>query len=184
MPHRAPGSLGLVQDFVNTRELDPERDEIDTPEALGEWLEQRGLLDGGRVSRADHERSLELREALRRLLLANNGGAPDAADLALLGRLAATSGLGPRFLAGARVALEPAASGVAGALGRLVAAVAEAMSEGTWSRLKVCADQGCLWAFYDRSRNRSGHWCSMEVCGNRAKARMFRRRRRSAGAGG
>jgi predicted RNA-binding Zn ribbon-like protein len=169
-----------VQDFVNTRELDPEREAIPTPEALGAWLDERRLLDGGGVSRADHLRAVELREALRRLLLANNGGAPAAADLALLDRLAADSGLRPRFLPEGRVVLEPAARGPQGALGRLVAAVSEAMNAGTWRRLKVCADQGCLWAFYDRSKNRSGHWCSMEVCGNRAKARQFRRRRRSA----
>ena len=28
--------------------------------------------------------------------------------------------------------------------------------------------------FYDQSRNRSRAWCSMEVCGNREKARSFR----------
>jgi predicted RNA-binding Zn ribbon-like protein len=38
-----------------------------------------------------------------------------------------------------------------------------------------------MWAFYDRSKNRSGHWCSMRVCGNRAKARQFRERRRAEG---
>jgi predicted RNA-binding Zn ribbon-like protein len=182
VPNRAPGSLGLVQDFVNTRELDPDREEIPTPDALGAWLRGRGLHRGDRVSEADHLRAVELREALRRLLLANNGAPPVAADLELLDRVAADSGLRPRFLPGGRVALEPAAPGVQGALGRLLAAVSDAMNAGTWSRLKVCADHGCLWAFYDRSKNRSGHWCSMEVCGNRAKARQFRQRRRSSRA--
>jgi len=169
-----------VQDFVNTRELDPEREALPTPEALAVWLDGRGLLRQARVSPADHRRAVELREALRRLLLANNGAAPDPADLDLLDRVAVDGGLRPRFLPGGRVALEPAAAGVPGALGRLVAAVSEAMNTGTWPRLKVCADRGCLWAFYDRSRNRSGHWCSMEVCGNRAKARQFRKRRRDS----
>jgi predicted RNA-binding Zn ribbon-like protein len=52
------------------------------------------------------------------------------------------------------------------------------MAEGTWERLKVCPAHDCLWAFYDSSRNRSGHWCSMKVCGNRAKARSYRERHR------
>lgn len=177
MANRAPGSLGLVQDFVNTLELDPDREEIPTPDALGAWLGARDLLDGERVSEADHARAVELREALRRVLMANNGAALDPADLAVLDRVAADSGLRPRFPPGGGVAFEPAAAGVTGALGRLLAGVCEAMSAGTWSRLKVCAERRCLWAFYDRSRNRSGHWCSMEVCGNRAKAREFRRRR-------
>jgi predicted RNA-binding Zn ribbon-like protein len=58
----------------------------------------------------------------------------------------------------------------------VLAIVAEAMAEGTWSRLKACREHSCEWAFYDRSRNRSGVWCSMEGCGNRAKARAFRER--------
>jgi predicted RNA-binding Zn ribbon-like protein len=172
-----------VQDFVNTRAFDPDQERIPTPEALRAWLDERGLLAHEPVGEADRLRAIELREALRRLLLANNGGALEAADLELLNRVVEDGGLRPRFQPGGGVALEPAAAGITGALGRLLAAVADAMNAGTWSRLKACADHGCLWAFYDRSRNRSGHWCSMEVCGNRAKARQFRRRRRSpAGA--
>lgn len=180
MPNRAPGSLGVVQDFVNTRQLDPERDALPTPEALAAWLDERGLLHQARVSQADLRGAVEFREALRRLLVANNGAAPDPGDLDLLDRIAIDSGLRLRFLPGGRVELEPDAAGVPGALGRLAAAVSDAMNAGTWGRLKACADHGCLWAFYDRSKNRSGHWCSMEVCGNRAKARQFRKRRRAS----
>jgi predicted RNA-binding Zn ribbon-like protein len=54
------------------------------------------------------------------------------------------------------------------------------MRDGTWDRMKACRADDCEWAFYDSSRNRSGTWCSMEVCGNRAKARAFRARHRPA----
>jgi predicted RNA-binding Zn ribbon-like protein len=189
MASRAPGPLGLVQDFVNTRELDPVREELGTPDALAAWLRERSLLKEndpiradppGRDVGADLARALDLREAIRRLLFANNGGTVQVADLALLDRMAVDSGLRPRFPASGRVLLEPAAPGVRGALGRLLAALADAMQEGTWSRLKACAADDCGWAFYDSSKNRSGHWCSMRVCGNRAKARQFRQRRRPA----
>jgi predicted RNA-binding Zn ribbon-like protein len=169
-----------VQDFVNTLEVDRERDAVATPEALAAWLDGRGLLHGGGIGDADHVLAVEFREALRRLLLANNGAPTDPADRALLDRVAVEGDLRPRFPAGDRVVLEPAAPGARGALGRLLAAVADAMNDGTWSRLKACADGECLWAFYDRSRNRSAHWCSMEVCGNRAKARQFRRRHKAS----
>jgi predicted RNA-binding Zn ribbon-like protein len=174
----APGRLRLVQDFVNTLDVEERKDALSTPADLAIWLHDQGLLPEGDVSRGEHERSLALREALRRLLLANNEGQPEPADLALLDRLAAESRLTPRFRAAA-VSLEPAVAGAAGALGRLLAVVAEAMRDGTWSRLKACSDHACQWAFYDRSKNHSGHWCSMRVCGNRAKARQFRERRRS-----
>ena len=65
------------------------------------------------------------------------------------------------------------------ALAELFAIIALAEVDGSWSRLKVCADHQCLWAFYDQSKNRSRSWCNMAVCGNRAKAR--RRRQKVAG---
>jgi predicted RNA-binding Zn ribbon-like protein len=178
---RAPGRLGLVQDFVNTLEVDERRDLVDTPAALAAWLTERDLLSEGTAGDAGHALAIELREALRRLLLANNGSPLEAADLAVLNRAAAESGLRPRFVPDGGMRLEPDRPGVPGALGWLLAAVSESMAEGTWPRLKVCADDACLWAFYDQSKNRSGHWCTMQECGNRAKARSFRERRRAEG---
>jgi predicted RNA-binding Zn ribbon-like protein len=66
------------------------------------------------------------------------------------------------------------AQGVDRALGELIAIVHRAMAAGTWTRLKACREHGCRWAFYDASRNRSGTWCSMAVCGARAKMRTYR----------
>lgn len=46
-------------------------------------------------------------------------------------------------------------------------------------RLGQCADdRGCGWLFIDTSRNRSRRWCSMESCGNRAKARRHYKRQK------
>lgn len=176
-PIEAPGRLELVRAFVNTRSVDGGTDAIAAPAALGAWLAQRGLVaKRARGTAADHRRALALREALRALLLENNGGgpAPDAAGV--LDAAARAAGLGVRF-SGAGAALEPAARGVPGALGRLLAAVAEAMAEGSWERLKACREGTCTWAFYDRSKNRSRTWCSMAVCGNRAKVKAWRGRR-------
>lgn len=53
--------------------------------------------------------------------------------------------------------------------------VRDAQRDGTWTRLKTC--EHCGWVFHDRSRNRSGRWCSMAACGGRAKARTYRTRR-------
>lgn len=175
----APGSLRLIQEFVNTLDLEEQKDSARTPAELASWLRSSGLLPIGEISPGEHGRWLLLRDTMRRLLLANNAGLPDPEDLAELNRLAVESRLTPRFEAGA-VRLEPAAPGAAGALGRLLAVVADSMTDGTWSRLKACSDHGCQWAFYDRSKNHSGHWCSMQVCGNRAKARQFRERRRAS----
>ena len=67
-------------------------------------------------------------------------------------------------------------------VGRVMAIVHAAIADGTWSRLKACREPTCEWAFYDYTKNRSGAWCTMDVCGNRAKARAYRERR-AASAG-
>jgi predicted RNA-binding Zn ribbon-like protein len=47
-----------------------------------------------------------------------------------------------------------------------------------FNRVGECADdRGCGWLFFDTSRNRSRRWCSMDDCGNRAKARDFYKRK-------
>jgi predicted RNA-binding Zn ribbon-like protein len=45
--------------------------------------------------------------------------------------------------------------------------------------VRVCGADNCDWLFLDESKSRSRQWCNMAVCGNRAKARRFYRRRRS-----
>jgi predicted RNA-binding Zn ribbon-like protein len=173
----APGALELVRSFVNTREVEDGTDELADPTALAAWLGDRGLMRARTASRSDLEQARRLREALRVLLLANNGISTRAEAAAVLDRAARRAGLGVRFRAGTG-RLESTAGGVDGALGRLLAAVAAAMLDGTWSRLKACRADDCQWAFYDHARNRSRTWCSMAVCGNRAKARAYRSRRR------
>ncbi len=49
--------------------------------------------------------------------------------------------------------------------------------DGTWQRVKACDADDCLEAFYDQSRNRSGRWCDMSLCGNRTKVRAYRSKR-------
>ena len=67
-----------------------------------------------------------------------------------------------------------------GALGELLALVADARADGTWDRMKACAHDPCAWAFYDQSKNRSKRWCRMETCGNIEKARAHRARHAAA----
>ena len=163
---------------MNTRELNPDRDEISEPRLLAAWLSERGLLaDDARATRAHVDRAIELREALRTLLLAHNDDGIDTAEAAKAIDLAARqAALEVRFNPDCTTELAPAAPGAAGAIGRLVAIVADAAGTEEWSRLKACRRESCLWAFYDHARNRSRAWCSMEVCGNREKAQKFRER--------
>src|SRR5215207_9023366 len=149
----APGRLALVERFVNTSEIDENREDLATPEALGSWLAEHGLADAGAAwTRADLDRVLELREGLRSLLLANNGVEVDPAAVAAVGR---DTPLGVTVDSSGRTRLEALGTGVAVPLGRLLAVVVEAQADGSWTRLKACPAEDCHWAFYDGSRNRS-----------------------------
>ena len=110
----------------------------------------------------------EMREAIRVLLRANNG-IDEGVDAATrtLDKAARRARLRVGFDGGALTfeSDEP-----------VLAAVAEAMADGSWARLKACRADDCKWAFIDTARNRTRQWCDMAVCGNREKARRYRSR--------
>jgi predicted RNA-binding Zn ribbon-like protein len=178
----APGQLEDLREFVNTLDLDEGTEELTTPEALSAWLEPRHLLvEGAEVGQRELDRALELRESFRRLLSANNGGERDPAAIETLNEVAEDASISVRFDQDGHPMLAIAKGGEGAALAPLVAIAYESMVAGTWSRLKVCSADDCQWAFYDHSKNHSGTWCSMKVCGNRAKVRRYRERQSGGG---
>jgi predicted RNA-binding Zn ribbon-like protein len=175
----APEPLYLVQRFVNTVDRETNEDELSSPEALREWLAERGLMErADPVGAGDLRRAIDVREGLRAVLRAHNGLPPDEDRIRRLDRAVGRAPVRVRFEAGGDPELVAGCSGVDGAIARLMAMVASAASGGIWERLKACPREECEWAFYDRSKNSSGRWCSMESCGNIEKARAFRERRR------
>jgi predicted RNA-binding Zn ribbon-like protein len=178
----APGELEHVRAFVNTLDREDGVDELTDAKALAAWLRSRGLATPDLTARTgDVQRAVELREALRAVLLSHNGGAALPVEVSrTLDDAVCRARVRLRFEDDGSAALEPEASGVAGALGRLLVIIQGSIAAGTWQRLKACRDPGCEWAFYDHTKNRSGAWCTMDVCGNRAKARAYRERHASA----
>lgn len=174
-----PHELQLVIDFVNTADLETGTDELARPSDLGAWLVAHELCprDSRVPTAAEHAAAVELRGALRAILLAHNGhpAAPDAGEI--LDRAATRGGLSVRFRADGGVGVAPRTRGVPGALAALLVPVAAAAADGSWERVKACHAGDCQWAFYDASRNRSGRWCDMAVCGNRTKVRAYRSKR-------
>lgn len=180
----APMPLRLLEEFINTRRED--RDDIGTPQQLRDWLSARDLVPGDcHVSGSQLRRAEVVREGLRACIADNNaeaivGSRPDGLDPAARQRFTEMSIDLPLFLdiTAGQPRLAPATQdSVDAALATLLAFAAEAVVAGTWGRLKACRDASCRWAFYDHSRNRQRSWCSMDLCGNRAKARTFYNRR-------
>ena len=175
----APGPLGLVQRFVNTNDVEGDHDRFADPASLRDWLGEAGLpaVD---ADAAGVRRAVELREAIRAIGVAHHDGRDDPDATAILNAAAARAELRPVLGDDGTLEIEPTAGGLDGALGHVVAAIHLAVADGTWGRMKTCERDSCRWLFYDHSKNRSGRWCSMGVCGNREKSlRAYRRRQKS-----
>ena len=175
----APGRLALMQRFVNTRNYLSGGDLLADAEEATAWLTGHGLLGAGeeRIGKTEREHLVEFREALRSLLSANNG--MPGADAQALNDFITSVDLRVQFGPDGRPGLEPTPGGglVERVAGRLLAEVVRAEAEGRWGRLKACSNEECRWAFYDASKNRSGRWCTMQVCGARHKMRAYRERK-------
>ncbi|WP_405614701.1 CGNR zinc finger domain-containing protein [Streptomyces sp. NBC_00076] len=185
----APGGLALVQSLVNTLDIESYADSLDGVEGRARFGIAENELEGAR----------ELRESLRAALLAHAGHPPHR-TVNPLGELLARAPLvltvdpadgsaalvpadgSPALVRGdGSASLAPGDGSAALAravevplLSRVAAAVAQALVEGTWTRLKACEAADCHWAYYDRSPAGRGRWCSMQVCGARAKMRRYR----------
>jgi predicted RNA-binding Zn ribbon-like protein len=175
MSNAAPDQLELVRSFVNTYDHDDGSEDLADTGALTAWLDANGL-GAPRARPADLEHARELREALRAVLHHHGGMDLDPAAPRAIDAAAERAQLSVAFDDHGEAVLRPRAGGVDGALGELLATIAAAQRDGTWSRLKACAAEDCRYAFFDRSRNRSAVWCDMKVCGNRQKVRSFRAR--------
>lgn len=179
----APGELELVRQFVNTFDVESDGEDFSSPSDLSAWLAERALLPAGRrLTQGDVAIARAFREVLRDVLAANAGhaNAPEASRR--LDRIAARYPLRMRLNGGARLDGD-GGKGIAPAVARLLGTVYDAMTVGNWERLKICRNDECQWAFYDHSRNHSGAWCTMAVCGNRIKGRTFRQRHAGSAAG-
>lgn len=145
--------VDLLVDFLNTVDHDAHTDVLDDPTAWRQWLTDRDLAEGAGDVRA-------VRTALR--AAAGDTEPPTAASAQVTVELPADGA--PRLVA-------------ADVVGAVLAAASRLAVLDRWDRVKICPASDCRWAFYDRSRNHSRTWCSMQVCGNREKARAWRGRR-------
>jgi len=202
------GSLALLGgrtslDFANTvdwHDSDQPDEYLTSYEALVAWGQHVGILDdrqaehlvreaGRRPTEADAilERAVVLREAIYRIFAEISAGRPAGDD-----DLAVLNAELSRTLTRARIV--PSGEGYGwdwigeeDALDRVLWSVVgdatDLLTLGDLDRVGQCAGDKCGWLCLDTSRNRSRRWCSMEDCGNRAKARRHYQRSRASGEG-
>jgi predicted RNA-binding Zn ribbon-like protein len=195
--HDHAASLGASQDLINTLELseDGATDSLATPHDAVVFLAQHGVAHHGDLgAQATREgdawlpRVIAARAAMREIWDAVvEHRAPDDRAVATLNAL---------LDRGPRVALRARPDGVevthrhpdddptGEALARIATPLVEAIAEGHTDRFRVCANHDCRWVFEDESRAGRRRWCDMSSCGNRAKVRRYRERKKGAGDDG
>ena len=171
-----PPHVELIRSFANTLDVDDDIDSLTTRSDLTRWLHAQQLL-ARRTPSSGEDLTLarQLRNGIREAMSAHHDHGPvESADLS-----AATRQLPLRMdCCGDGPHLEPVDAGVRGALARILVAVNQAVIGGDWSRMKVCPDDTCQWAFYDPTKNRSKSWCC-NGCGNKAKTHSYRERQKT-----
>ena len=177
-------------DLVNTRR-ERWRREVETlvtPGDLSSWLVAAGLTaEPMRVPRAVLDDARELREAIDACVLAVVAGEePPRAAVTLVDDWLVHAGDRPqlRLQDGVPVLGERAAAdSPRRALGTVALDAARMLgTPAERERIRICASETCSARFYDRSPAGRRRWCSMQTCGNAAKARRHRERRRETAA--
>ncbi|MEV0253148.1 CGNR zinc finger domain-containing protein [Streptomyces sp. NPDC050732] len=180
----APGGLALVQELLNTAsaghadsvdlladgELDRAQEWADR--AVRAWAGETGRGDVRLVLTAEDLVKLRcLRDQLRRALACadRDGGAVRFTSAPVVVALSGDGAL----------TVEPEGAGARWLASAVLAEALLAQASGLWRRLKICRNELCAAAFYDRSRNNSGVWHSVRGCGNAAHLRACRERRRA-----
>jgi predicted RNA-binding Zn ribbon-like protein len=181
----APMPLLAIQAFANTLDVEEGTDKLESVESFKRFLmETDQIVPGFQVKPHHLPLALELRDAVRDSLAGNSEGGADPKVTARMigGARTLAIDLYPDKEGHLAIDLSPVDSFAT--LGSQLLAIAfQSQIEGTWERLKLCENPECRWAFYDNSRNRSGSWCRMGLCGNRLKNRAYRERHRSEIAG-
>jgi hypothetical protein len=173
----APGGVALVQDFLNTRAIedhpdllaDPKLAQSWVPNAVQAWSTTRGDdMRPPTLTPADLTKLRALRATIADLITRDESGSPG------IGSVPASFALSDN----GDVRLEPAGNGWRWLASALWGEILLSQQTGTWRRLKQCHNPDCRSTFYDRSKNNSGVWHDVKVCGNAANLRASRARRR------
>jgi predicted RNA-binding Zn ribbon-like protein len=179
--------LDSALDFLNTLELEAGQpvDHFPEPADAAAWFVDRGLVHPAAATRwtaVDLEQVKRARGALREVVdavVAERRPARASVDL-VNETLEARRPLRLELDGTAcRIGHRHADAPVGDALAIISEAIVHELANGRPDRFRVCANDRCLWAFYDDSPTGKRRWCDMRTCGNRAKAARHRERLRT-----
>jgi predicted RNA-binding Zn ribbon-like protein len=179
----------VALDFVNTAYgVGPNRtDCLGSDQQVLDWLEHTGLTSevdavptAGKRGLLLHS-ALALRETARELVERRKAGA--GADVSALNRVLALGDTHQQMIwkKGQAPTIRTHRSGSTpeAVLVPLAEAIAKLLVEGNFDLVRKCESTDCTLWFYDRTKSHHRRWCSMTMCGNRAKVAAFRERQKS-----
>jgi predicted RNA-binding Zn ribbon-like protein len=174
-------SSDLLVGFVNTRAHGKQGDEqLADGAAIAKWFEEADAGENADATDADAAVARELRDALLSILRAHvgcdEGGSQVPEAEARLHRA------GLRFpvtlvVTAEGCELRPTGAGIDRSFSYLLSAVADLVSRGAWPRVKVCKNDSCYSAFFDKTKNSSGLYCST-ACSGQMATRAYRGRKK------
>jgi predicted RNA-binding Zn ribbon-like protein len=165
----------LCLDFLATlgsrKRLDIER--FRTAADLDRWFAGAELGVSRKATEADLRLAIALREAVHRALSAPNGAEAD-----VINSVAAARPLTPVLGADVRTRRWASSGNPMAALSTIARDAIDLLTGPLLQRVRECAGPECTLLFVDTSRPGTRRWCSMDVCGNQAKAEGLRTKRR------
>ncbi|MFF3563725.1 CGNR zinc finger domain-containing protein [Streptomyces sp. NPDC002574] len=167
-----PETAAALVDLLNSRPYAGMADKLDTPGSATAVLRPFGQDDD-----APSPQRVELVRAVRDDLVAlaeQHDPDDSAGDWAAFSGRVSSVAFQQDFSTPGTVSMRQTSGDPV--VGRITLAVAELVGAGTWSRLRLCANEICREVFYDTSRSRTRRWHSYEVCGNRANVAAYRAR--------
>ncbi|WP_051852008.1 CGNR zinc finger domain-containing protein [Streptomyces sp. NRRL F-5650] len=152
---------------------------------LDDWLAANALTIGPELATAaDLGLALRLREAIHRAGSAiAQGASPEDVDRELINRVAGEERAFPELTPDGLRWHAPPGSHVRGALGLVARDAITVLGGERRAHVKTCESPECRGLYVDTSQAQNRRWCSMSICGNRAKKATFRAARRAAPAG-
>ncbi|MBL8781811.1 MAG: ABATE domain-containing protein [Alphaproteobacteria bacterium] len=185
----------LCLDFANSRYwrgTDQPTETLETFNDVFTWLAAANALDSRTVealkqnwqpSDADHAETIQLREALYRIFTAVAAHAePASADIEIFNRKLTAAPARTQLVKqeGAylwRANLKPQLPDL---LAPILWTAGDMLAEPRRDRVRLCANEKCVWLFLDDSKSGTRRWCDMKACGNRAKAHRHYEKKKKA----
>lgn len=169
----------LAVDFINTQfECHNELvDLLSCFDDLYQWAAEMGVsLDPDDTS-MNIDTIRQLRRALKTLLMAHiDKSTLPSETLALINQYLLNAPTQQQLiLVNQTIELQPLYNklSVDQLLGKIVYEAARLLNSAYSQQIKYCSNEKCVLIFVDTSRSKKRRWCSMERCGNRAKASNF-----------